>query len=155
MTDEYEYDDEGDENSTVQALRAQVKDQAAKLRELDDLREKAAQAEALARENAFYRADLPRELTEAQRKAIQAIAEEHTAEGFSKAAQDLGFMKAPEPSVSNAELEAHDRISNVAGSGGMEVDAANYEAEIAQAKTVDEVFAVKAKYGMGGRAVTQ
>lgn len=155
MTDEYDYDDEGPGGSpTIQELRAQIKEQAGRLRELDEIKSKAEQADALARKVAFYEADLPRELGEAQRKAIQAIASEQTPDGFRKAAEELGFIKQPEPTVPAAELDAHDRIAEAAG-GGSEPAYNDYAAEIAQAKSPEEVFAIKAKHNMGGHAVAQ
>lgn len=153
MSDEYDYEEEsGDqpqESSVIRQLRAENKRIAT---EATALKEQAARTAELERENAFFKADLPRDLNEARRKAILATAAEATPEGFRKAAEELGFIEPPAPTVPADELAAMERIANGGSAGTTGVDG-NYEAEINAAKTPDEVFAIKAKYNRGGRLV--
>lgn len=153
-TDEYEYDEQEpeEESSVIRKLRQENKRLAG---EAETFKTQAERTAELERENAFFKAKLPDDLGDAHRKAIQAIATEATPEGFRKAAEELGFIQPPAPTVSADELAAQERVANLAAGGNTSVDITNYEAEIAQARNADELFAVKAKYNMGGRAVRE
>lgn len=148
MPDNYdEYEEDPRETSTIRDLRAQIKEREAQLKDYDTLKQQAARAGELERENAFFKADLPRELNDTQRKAIFAISDAADPDGFRKAAEELGFIKAPEPAVPVEELAAMDRIAGGGGAGANLPDAANYDAEINAAQSPEQVLAVMAKYG--------
>lgn len=146
MPDHDDYDDEEDQPATPQPreLRSQIKALNA---ELAQARERAERADALERENAFYRADLPRDLNEAKQKAIMAIAGDTTPEAFRQAAQDLGYIEPPAPTVPVEELAAHDRAAQAAAGSTGVLNPANYEAEVEAARDQNELRAVMAKYG--------
>lgn len=74
-------------------------------------------------------------------------------EAIKAAAFEGGFLSPPEPAVSAAELQQHQAAAQFsAGAQGVDTitgweNNPAYQAEMAQARTKDEVFAVMAKYG--------
>jgi hypothetical protein len=143
--DQYDDDDEQEPaQPQPRELRAQIKALNA---ELAQAREQAERTANLERENAFFKADLPRDLNEAKQKAIMAIAGDTTPEAFRQAAQDLGYIEPPAPTVPAEELAAHDRAAAATAGTTGGLDPANYDAEVAAAATPEELRGIMAKYG--------
>ncbi len=147
VPNDYE-DDEYDDGTTPPAQTREPR----KLREALDranaenaeLRAKADRADALEKTNALYQANLG-ELNDRQRQAILATADDTSAEGYRKTAEELGFVTPAAPAAPPEDIAAYDRTSEaVAGTGTP--DAATYEAEIAGAGTEAEVLSIMAKY---------
>lgn len=145
MSDEFgdPEDFEPQDSSVIRQLRAENKRLT---QENTDFKSQAERTPDLETKLAFYEADLPRDLSDARRKAIIATAEELTADGYRKAAADLGFIEPPAPAVPPEELAAMERIANGAN-GATTVDPALFEAEIAAARNEQEWRAVMDKYG--------
>lgn len=99
------------------------------------------------RENAFFKADLPRDLNEAKQKAITALAADTTPEAFRKAAEDLGFIEPPQPAVPAEDLAVHDRIAATRAGDNGALNPANYDAEVGASRSPEELREVMAKYG--------
>ncbi len=139
--DEDGYDDEGQPTPAVAALRKQTREQA---KEIAALREQAAEADGLRKTNALYQANLG-ELNDRQRQAILATADDTSAEGYRKIAEELGFVTPAAPVAPPEDIAAYDRTAE-AVAGAATPDAASYEAEIGAATTQAEVLSIMAKY---------
>lgn len=147
--DDYDEDDENDEPE--QGKFARVPRDAIKR-----LEKKAARADAAEEKLAAYE----------RQEAFRAVGLDPTdpkakyfvkgydgaldPEAIKTAAIEAGYLQAPEPAVPDAELAAHQAVSNAAaggvGNSATDQDAA-YEAELAGAGSQGEVLAVMAKYG--------
>ena len=114
--------------------------------EIATLKERADRAAALEQENALYQANLG-DFNERQRKAIMATADGHDPDAYRKAAEELGFIAAPEPAAPAADIAAYDRTANVTAGSGVP-DASSYEAEMNAATSIEQTRAIMAKYGV-------
>lgn len=136
-------DEQPEDSSVIRNLRKQAKDQAA---ELKALRDQQAEAGELRKKLAVYEANLGN-LNEDQQKAVLATSAEMTADALRSQAEKLGFVQPPEPAAPAEDIQAFDRVSQAVAQGQAPEAAANYEAELANAKNEGEVLAIVAKYG--------
>lgn len=125
-------------------LRKQIEEQAAARKAAE---ERAAAAE---RELAFAKAGL--DLNDPKMSYfVKGYDGDPTPEAIRHAAETAGFLSQPEPApqVPAEELQQHVQAASLSAGAQVTIpdSDAQYQAEIAQARTKDEVLAVMAKYG--------
>lgn len=146
MTDEFQEDDPVTEDENPRGLRRQLEAALAERREAEQ------RLTALERELAFAKAGLP--LHEPRiTYFVRGYEGPLDPEQIRKAAEEAGFLDTPQPAVPAEEIAAHAEMSNLAAGGqttgfhGPVHENPQYQQEIRQARTRDEVLAIMDKYG--------
>jgi hypothetical protein len=136
MSDVYESEDEAQEQTGKNPVRARMRELES---EVKTLREKAAEAEKLQKELAFSKAGIPMDAPMAK-YFIKGYEGEFTPEAIRKAAEEANLLQAQTPTAPVPEQQAWSRMQKASTAGETSEPVVDWNQRINQAKSADEVM---------------
>jgi len=136
MSDVYESEDEAQEQTGKNPVRARMRELES---EVKTLREKAAEAEKLQKELAFSKAGIPMDAPMAK-YFIKGYEGEFTPEAIRKAAEEANLLQAQTPTAPVPEQQAWSRMQKASTAGETSEPIVDWNQRINQAKSADEVM---------------
>ena len=141
MSDVYESEDEAQEQTGKNPVRARMRELES---EVKTLREKAAEAEKLQKELAFSKAGIPMDAPMAK-YFIKGYEGEFTPEAIRKAAEEANLLQAQTPTAPVPEQQAWSRMQKASTAGETSEPVVDWNQRINQAKSADEVMQLLAQ----------
>lgn len=141
MSDVYESEDEAQEQTGKNPVRARMRELES---EVKTLREKAAEAEKLQKELAFSKAGIPMDAPMAK-YFIKGYEGEFTPEAIRKAAEEANLLQAQTPTAPAPEQQAWSRMQKASTAGETSEPVVDWNQRINQAKSADEVMQLLAQ----------
>jgi hypothetical protein len=141
MSDVYESEDEAQEQTGKNPVRARMRELES---EVKTLREKAAEAEKLQKELAFSKAGIPMDAPMAK-YFIKGYEGEFTPEAIRKAAEEANLLQAQTPTAPIPEQQAWSRMQKASTAGETSEPVVDWNQRINQAKSADEVMQLLAQ----------
>ena len=141
MSDVYESEDEAQEQTGKNPVRARMRELES---EVKTLREKAAEAEKLQKELAFSKAGIPMDAPMAK-YFIKGYEGEFTPEAIRKAAEEANLLQAQTPTAPVPEQQAWSRMQKASTAGETSEPIVDWNQRINQAKSADEVMQLLAQ----------
>lgn len=141
--DDLDDEDQADPPREDVVPRSQIRALEKKAKKYDEAEARASKAE---RDLAFAKALGPAVDDPKMAYFMKGYDGEATAEAIRQAAEEAGFLT-PSPSVSNAELDGHARLTD-ASAGAGSIPPEDFHALLAQTKNQDEVLALAERFGL-------
>ncbi|MBM4200819.1 MAG: hypothetical protein FJ189_05985 [Gammaproteobacteria bacterium] len=136
MSDVNDFDDEAQEQTGKNPVRARIKELES---EVKALREKAAEADKLQKELAFSKAGIPMDAPMAK-YFIKGYEGEFTPEAIRKAAEEATLIQAQTSPAPTQEQQAWGRVQKASTAGQASEPVVDWNARISQAKDANEVM---------------